>query len=44
MSINKLSEEVFSALKLSTWSGRGLQPNWLKAALATGKTLADFTI
>ena len=27
-----------------SWSGRGLQPKWLKAALATGKTLADFTI
>jgi DNA-binding protein H-NS len=27
-----------------TWSGRGLQPRWLKAALATGKTLADFAI
>ncbi|MDT8998373.1 ParB/RepB/Spo0J family partition protein [Paucibacter sp. APW11] len=25
-----------------TWSGRGLQPRWLKAALAAGKTLADF--
>jgi DNA-binding protein H-NS len=27
-----------------TWSGRGLQPNWLKKALASGKTLADFAI
>ena len=27
-----------------TWSGRGLQPNWLKAAMATGKTLADFAV
>jgi DNA-binding protein H-NS len=27
-----------------TWSGRGLQPNWLKAALASGRTLADFAI
>lgn len=27
-----------------TWSGRGLQPRWLKAALASGKSLADFTI
>lgn len=26
----------------STWSGRGLQPRWLKVALADGKTLADF--
>ena len=28
----------------NTWSGRGLQPKWLKAALATGKTLGDFAI
>jgi DNA-binding protein H-NS len=27
-----------------TWSGRGLQPKWLKAALAEGKTLADFAL
>jgi DNA-binding protein H-NS len=27
-----------------TWSGRGLQPNWLKAALASGKQLSDFAI
>ena len=28
----------------NTWSGRGLQPNWLKNALASGRTLADFTV
>jgi len=27
-----------------TWSGRGLQPNWLKAALASGRSLADFSV
>ena len=27
-----------------TWSGRGLQPKWLKAALASGRSLSDFTI
>jgi DNA-binding protein H-NS len=27
-----------------TWSGRGLKPKWLAAALAEGKSLADFTI
>jgi len=26
------------------WSGRGLQPRWLKAALAGGKKLADFAV
>lgn len=27
-----------------TWSGRGLKPNWLKAALDSGRKLEDFTI
>ncbi len=27
-----------------TWSGRGLQPKWLKAAVASGKSLADFAV
>lgn len=26
------------------WSGRGLQPKWLKAALATGKKLEDYAV
>ena len=28
----------------STWSGRGLQPKWVQAAVAAGKTLEDFKI
>lgn len=28
----------------NTWSGRGLQPKWLKAALAQGRALGDFLI
>lgn len=27
-----------------TWTGRGLQPKWLRAALASGAKLTDFTI
>jgi DNA-binding protein H-NS len=27
-----------------TWSGRGLQPKWLKAALASGRKITDFTV
>lgn len=27
-----------------TWTGRGLKPKWLTAALASGKTLDDFKI
>jgi len=28
----------------TTWSGRGLHPKWLKAALAKGRKLSDFAI
>lgn len=28
----------------NTWSGRGLQPKWLKAALAEGRSLGDFAV
>jgi DNA-binding protein H-NS len=27
-----------------TWGGRGKRPQWLRDALATGKTLADFAV
>ncbi|MBX3608119.1 MAG: H-NS histone family protein [Piscinibacter sp.] len=27
-----------------TWSGRGLQPNWLKKALAEGARIDDFRV
>ncbi len=27
-----------------TWSGRGLKPKWLAAALADGRSLADFAV
>jgi DNA-binding protein H-NS len=27
-----------------TWSGRGLQPKWLRAALASGRKLEDFKV
>lgn len=28
----------------ATWSGRGLQPKWLKAALDSGRSLAEFAV
>ena len=28
----------------STWSGRGLKPKWLTAALAAGKKIEDFAV
>ena len=27
-----------------SWSGRGLQPKWLKAALASGRKLEEFAV
>ena len=27
-----------------TWSGRGLQPKWLKAALAAGRRIEEFAV
>lgn len=27
-----------------TWSGRGLQPKWLQAAIASGRKLTDFSV
>jgi DNA-binding protein H-NS len=27
-----------------TWSGRGLQPRWLRAALAQGRALSEFAL
>ena len=29
---------------METWSGRGKQPRWLTAALATGRTIEEFVI
>ena len=28
----------------TTWSGRGLKPKWLKAAMEGGKSLEDFAV
>lgn len=28
----------------ATWSGRGLKPKWLQAAIASGKEVADFAL
>lgn len=40
----KVAPKYRDAATGNTWSGRGLQPKWLKAALAAGKKLADFAI
>jgi DNA-binding protein H-NS len=40
----KVAAKYRNAATGETWSGRGLQPKWLKAALAAGRKLADFAV
>ncbi len=40
----KVAAKYRNAATQETWSGRGLQPKWLKAALAGGAKLEEFTI
>jgi DNA-binding protein H-NS len=41
---NKVAAKYRNKATGDTWSGRGLQPKWLKAALGAGAKLTDFTI
>ena len=41
---SKVAPKYRNSATGETWSGRGLQPKWLKAALAAGRQLGDFTI
>jgi len=43
-SSGKVPAKYRNAATGETWSGRGLQPKWLKAALAAGRSLTDFTV
>jgi DNA-binding protein H-NS len=40
----KVAAKYRNASTGESWSGRGLQPRWLKAALASGRKLADFAL
>lgn len=40
----KVAPKFRNASTGETWSGRGLQPKWLKAALGGGAKLEDFAI
>lgn len=42
--LGKVAAKYRNASTGETWSGRGLQPNWLKAAIAGGKSLGDFAV
>ncbi|MEO5845909.1 MAG: H-NS histone family protein [Caldimonas sp.] len=41
---NKVAAKYRNSSTGESWSGRGLQPRWLKAALASGRKLGDFAI
>jgi DNA-binding protein H-NS len=43
-SVTKVAAKYRDAATGDTWSGRGLQPRWLKAALAGGRKLSDFAV
>jgi DNA-binding protein H-NS len=41
---SKVAPKYRNAETGATWSGRGLKPNWLKAALAEGKDIEEFSV
>ena len=43
-STGKVAAKYRNAQTGDSWTGRGLQPKWLKAALADGAKLEDFAI
>lgn len=40
----KVAAKYCNSATGDTWSGRGLQPKWLKAALGSGRKLEDFAV
>ncbi len=40
----KVAVKYRNAATGDSWSGRGLQPNWLKKELAAGRKLEDFAV
>jgi len=40
----KVAPKYRNAATGETWSGRGLQPKWMKEAISKGAKLEDFTI
>lgn len=41
---NKVAAKYRDKATGETWSGRGLQPKWLKAALSSGRKIQEFTV
>ncbi|MDP9123240.1 MAG: H-NS histone family protein [Pseudomonadota bacterium] len=42
--VKKVAAKYRDPISGSTWTGRGLKPKWLAAAIQGGKTLEDFAI
>lgn len=42
--IGKVAAKYRNPATGDTWSGRGLKPNWLRAALDAGRKIEDFTV
>ncbi|MFG6455457.1 H-NS family nucleoid-associated regulatory protein [Roseateles sp. BYS96W] len=42
--VSKVAAKYRNQATGETWSGRGLQPKWLKAAIAGGAKLTDFAV
>lgn len=42
--VSKVAAKYRNPASGETWSGRGLKPRWLAAAIDSGKSLTDFTI
>ena len=40
----KVAAKYRNAATGDSWSGRGLQPKWLKAALAAGRKIEEFAV
>ena len=41
---SKVAAKYRNSATGDSWSGRGLQPKWLKAALAAGKKIEEFAV
>lgn len=42
--VSKVAPKYRNQATGETWSGRGLQPKWLKAAITNGAKLSDFAV
>ena len=41
---SKVAAKYRDAVSGDTWSGRGLRPNWLKAAIEAGRKVEEFAV